>query len=439
MQEGVKMKQFKLLVILFVLFLSTSLFAQTWTLQTGHSVTTQDFNSAWAVDANICWMCGTVSASSNNAIVIKTTNGGTNWTTVVGDMPVSSLGLYTISATSDQNCWVGAGDGSVYHTTNGGTNWSLVIMPTPATSFVDVIHFFNANTGFILGDPAGTTWGYYWTTNGGANWTSAGPSFSGSEAGWNNSYAALDTGHIWFGTNNTKIYKGGLHGGFTSSATTNLNSFGVAFMNATTGVATFTNSSNAVLSNNTTTNGGTTWTSGFTPAGSQLAVKCILGTPYVWTAGAGASGGAIYFSSNYGVNWTLQNSPTYSVNALTFANANTGWAGTSTHNIYKWQGNLNVVNTNGNTVPDNFKLEQNYPNPFNPTTNINFSIPKASFVTLKVYNSTGQEVMTLINDEYKAASNYTVSANLSSLSSGVYYYTIRTADYTATKKMMLVK
>ena len=90
-------------------------------------------------------------------------------------------------------------------------------------------------------------------------------------------------------------------------------------------------------------------------------------------------------------------------------------------------------------TPVSYQLSQNYPNPFNPTTVINFTIPKAGNVTLKVYNSLGQEVATLVNG-YKDASNYKVDFNSSNLSSGVYFYTLKVGNnFTQTKKMVLIK
>ncbi|MBS1492458.1 MAG: T9SS type A sorting domain-containing protein [Bacteroidetes bacterium] len=99
--------------------------------------------------------------------------------------------------------------------------------------------------------------------------------------------------------------------------------------------------------------------------------------------------------------------------------------------------NVGVTPTNSN-VPDKFALEQNYPNPFNPTTNIKFSLPKASNVQLIIYNSMGQEVKSLMN-EYKSAGSYSVDFNASNLASGTYFYKIITSDFTETKKMTLVK
>ena len=436
MQEGVKMKQFKLLVSLMVLFFATNMFAQTWTAQT-NPVSGVDVNSAWAIDTLTCWMSG-ASSSQTLGYVIKTTNGGTTWVNVTGDMPVSAVGLFTISGISATEAWTGASDGSVYHTTNGGTNWTFVSLPIPVTAFVDVIHFFNHNTGFILGDPQTTTWCYYWTTNAGVNWTSAGPTFTGSEAGWNNGYAVIDTAHIWFGTNNTKIYHGGFRSGFTSAVSVGLNSFGMAFPNALTGVATLTNASNAVISNNVTVNGGTSWSAGYTPAGVQFGIKCVPGTPYVWSCGAGAANGVIMFSSNYGVNWTQQFTLPAAGYGITLATVNRGWVGCSGGTIYRYTGILSEVNNNNTSLPVSYKLEQNFPNPFNPTTTINYSIPKTSFVTLKVYNVLGNEVMSVVNEQ-QTANNYTYTLDFSKLSSGVYYYTLRAGDYSATKKLMLVK
>lgn len=90
-------------------------------------------------------------------------------------------------------------------------------------------------------------------------------------------------------------------------------------------------------------------------------------------------------------------------------------------------------------VPSQFELSQNYPNPFNPTTKINFSIPVDSKVTLNIYDITGKLVSTLINNEFRLASYYTMEFNASNFSSGTYFYTIRTDKFNETKKMILIK
>lgn len=89
-------------------------------------------------------------------------------------------------------------------------------------------------------------------------------------------------------------------------------------------------------------------------------------------------------------------------------------------------------------VANSFELNQNYPNPFNPSTVIRFSIPADNKVVVKVFNVIGQEVSTLMNQDMKAGS-YEVKLNAQNWSSGVYFYSIQAGNYTATRKMMLLK
>lgn len=101
---------------------------------------------------------------------------------------------------------------------------------------------------------------------------------------------------------------------------------------------------------------------------------------------------------------------------------------------------LATTGIHNNTIsnPDEYALLQNYPNPFNPTTSIQFNLPRKDFVTLKVYNSAGKEVATLVNENRQAGLNR-VNFTSSNLSSGVYFYTIITGDFRETKKMVLLK
>lgn len=88
----------------------------------------------------------------------------------------------------------------------------------------------------------------------------------------------------------------------------------------------------------------------------------------------------------------------------------------------------------------NFKLEQNYPNPFNPVTNISYSVPEPTFVTLKIYDFLGREISTLVN-EYKQPGTYNSQFSIrnSQLSSGVYIYTLKAGNFVQSKKMILLK
>lgn len=95
------------------------------------------------------------------------------------------------------------------------------------------------------------------------------------------------------------------------------------------------------------------------------------------------------------------------------------------------------------TVAENYSLSQNFPNPFNPSTKINFSIPERSFVTLKIYDAAGREVMELINGDYSKGV-YSFDFNAAGLSSGIYFYSLEAKSesgniYKDTKKLSLVK
>lgn len=85
-----------------------------------------------------------------------------------------------------------------------------------------------------------------------------------------------------------------------------------------------------------------------------------------------------------------------------------------------------------------YKLYQNYPNPFNPSTTIEFYLPTSGNVKLKVFNATGSEINIPINSFMKSG-DHSVSFNASDLSSGIYFYSIETADIRLVKKMLLLK
>ncbi|MBK6506361.1 MAG: T9SS type A sorting domain-containing protein, partial [Ignavibacteria bacterium] len=85
-----------------------------------------------------------------------------------------------------------------------------------------------------------------------------------------------------------------------------------------------------------------------------------------------------------------------------------------------------------------FELFQNYPNPFNPSTKIRFGITKMDLVSLKVYNTLGQLVRTLV-DDYRSPGNYEVEFEGNDLPGGAYFYQLKTGEFTETRIMMLTK
>jgi hypothetical protein len=115
------------------------------------------------------------------------------------------------------------------------------------------------------------------------------------------------------------------------------------------------------------------------------------------------------------------------------------------------QSSPNTANTFIPNVPESYELYQNYPNPFNPSTTIEFYLPHDAFVTLKIYSILGQEIHTLISNEYREQGYDEVEFDASRLSSGVYFYRMTATpaenfddgtsygEFIQTKKLMLMK
>ena len=92
----------------------------------------------------------------------------------------------------------------------------------------------------------------------------------------------------------------------------------------------------------------------------------------------------------------------------------------------------------GNMIPTEYQLMQNYPNPFNPSTIISYGIPAAETVTLKIYNTLGQEVATLVN-EFQQAGYHSIEWNIGDLGSGIYFYKLTAGSFSETKKCVILK
>jgi hypothetical protein len=90
------------------------------------------------------------------------------------------------------------------------------------------------------------------------------------------------------------------------------------------------------------------------------------------------------------------------------------------------------------SLPEKYYLQQNYPNPFNPTTNLKFGISNLGFVTLKIYNISGKEVATLVNEQLQPGS-YDVQWNSAEYPSGTYFYRLSSDFFSDTKRMILIK
>ncbi len=108
----------------------------------------------------------------------------------------------------------------------------------------------------------------------------------------------------------------------------------------------------------------------------------------------------------------------------------------------RWDSTVVVIGVTGieehPSNPDEYKLYNNYPNPFNPATLLSYSLPQASFTTLKIYDAIGNEIAVLVNEMQKAGTHQVVF-NAISVPSGVYFYSLQAGSFKQTKKMILMK
>jgi hypothetical protein len=159
--------------------------------------------------------------------------------------------------------------------------------------------------------------------------------------------------------------------------------------------------------------------------------------------GTAVGGDVILRTTNGGETWVRQVSPTAQwLEGVWFGDSHTGVAvGFSGTVIRTTTGGVTGVEEEPiieGELPKSYALRQNYPNPFNPSTTIEFALPYAGFVTLKVYNLLGEQVATLIAGEH-AAGNFKATWDASGLPSGVYFYRLVAGEYVRTKKAVLMR
>lgn len=417
--------------LIFTLLLIISLIYQSnsqWVEQTS-GVTTQ-LTSVSAIDGNNAWVCG------YSGVVRRTTNGGLNWINATASPIPSTLNLHCIYGL-DANTALVCGSGTeafVFRTSNGGVNWTQVF--TEAGGFINTLLMGNPMLGFMSGDPVGGRWSLWGTINGGLTWDST--SFyipqAGTEAGWNNSMFFDPVGAtVWFGTNNTRIYKtNNLQNWIAQPTTGQLNSYAVWFNNSTNGMIGGT----GVL---ITTNSGTNWVAPGTALPGTANISGITGVSNSWWVVRQSL--IIYYSPNNGSTWSTD----YTAPAGNFrhiAKSRTGsnivlWGVRANGGICRNEIPVGVAPVS-NEIPVLYNLLQNYPNPFNPSTNIRFDLPKSNNVKLVVYDAIGREISVLIDSRYEAGS-YELDFDGSRLTSGVYFYKLTAGEFTQTKKMILSK
>ncbi|MGH7595305.1 MAG: T9SS type A sorting domain-containing protein [bacterium] len=446
-----------LIIIIGSLMVAHTASAQIWTAQnTGISSFIFPIK---AVDKNTVW------AGSENGIYLRTTDGGTNWTS--GTVPgAESINFLSIAAIDSDTAYFAGGsfsaiDTRIYKTTDGGVSWKLQYRNTSAAAFINSIAFWDETHGIAVSDPVDGTFVILTTTNGGANWiqtpaANIPPPLSGEFAGFGDGggtpLAVAGSRHAWFGTGYgivsnapIRVFRSTDQGQTWTVANTALANDGqfhgissMAFKDTLTGFAGGLGTANTGNTLATTTDGGRTWTnvSNFVQTQSQVRTLVYVPNTAFQVLVATTLGGIVY-SEDGGTTWMSLSSDVFV--GLSFVSPTIGWAGDPNGVIAKFNGDLSTaVAERRFNLPYNFSLSQNYPNPFNPSTTISFFLPSSQLVTLKVYDPYGREVETLMRGRI-AAGSYEISFDGSKLTSGIYLYRLQAGEYVETKKMILVK
>jgi len=400
----------KIFYFIIILLSSYNLSFPQWILQ--NSGTTGNLYSISGINENLLFI-----AAQNN-ILLKTTNGGTNWIAST----ISITGTAGTCYFLDENTgWIGGR--RIYKTTNGGINWVLQY-------FIDTTHYFNCFsflnnlTGWVsdsrnIWPPSG---GIYATTNGGTNWVYK---ISTSDFFHHIQFVNNQTG---YSCGYTSFYK-------TTNAGTNWTSSTLApgyklfFVSADTGWVGY----NQIIR---TTNAGLNWV--IQLSGSPSGISGIKFPNN--STGYAINYTYVYKTTNSGVIWnSVYNNPSCRFNGLYFYNAITGWIISDYGLIYKTvSGGIVNISNEESANPREYCLYQNFPNPFNSETVISFDIPAASRIKISVFDIAGNEIDVLA-DENAGPGSYSKTWNAGMHSSGIYYYRITAGNFTDTKKMALIK
>lgn len=339
--------------------LSNQLDAQQWIVQPSNINPNNYVQFIDAVDTNVVWGLASDRTSQQNPVqeFTRTTNGGQTWTagTITN---AANHGPSCIMALNADTAWVAmfnvSGGGSILRTNDGGVSWTKQTTATftAPNGFPNVVHFFNANEGFCMGDPNGGYFEIYTTADGGNNWirvpqANIAANLTG-EFGITDVYTNFGDSTVYFGTNKGRIYKSADRGAnWTVSSTPYTGYIGaITFRDANFGIAceadNATTSTDLIITND----GGATWnllptsSAGFT---MKQSIRFVPGTDstFVITSPYTIYGSA--FSVDNGSNWRLMDNLIHS--DCDFVNATTGWSGGGELNspIYKWTGPMTIA------------------------------------------------------------------------------------------------
>ncbi len=438
------MKYLKLFVLAVAFLFAANTYSQ-WTYCNGSAnMTGLGTNPGiYCLDGNTAIVVGGVTGAPR---VYKTTNGGVNFVNATGNL---SGGEIYAGCIIDANTFLvgdgpASGSANIKRTSDGGTTWTTVLTTGGAGGFFNGIVKAATNPNFIVAqsDAFAGTAAMFVTTNGGLNWTLQNMTGVGFTIGSLPAVFCIDNQFYGSGASTTPRIGLTTNGGtsWTGYAISVTGTFtsGVAFNNNKTNGLGISSASYPNISR--TTNGGVNWTT-LSTGGSGTSTLNVLR----WVPGTDicflATSLGIMMTTNNGTSFVTQttNSITgfFDISVQNNSGTINGFAVAGDGSVVKLSSPVAIDPAN-TTTPSTFALEQNYPNPFNPTTTIKYSVPVSGNVSIKVYNSIGVEVMTVVNGNH-VAGNYVENVDLSGLSSGIYFYTLTSGDFKDTKKMMLVK
>lgn len=416
-------------------------------------------------------------------IVAFSTDGCATWTTK--NFQLSTQIMFDIKAIPGTSNVMAVGrpyttgTRQVMKSTNGGLNWTAYNTGVNAEFYA--LSMINANTGYMSGQYSNVMK----TTDGGQSWVSKTNAAGLNYSLYNCKFVNENTGWVFVnyttvpGGNVFKTTNGGTNWTQYSVGGTNENIYSVDMADANTGYCTMNPSGQPIFK---TIDGGVSWTPVPVPlTGNIKTVKAVDANIVYIGSSSGTS--RIAKSTNGGANWTAITLPAvFDVTSLDFKDANTGYVcgnlttavcrttdGGTTWNVQNAHvGTLGkicvsagdtayvsgiyttIMRAVGSTITgigydsrakvDNYELKQNYPNPFNPTTTIEFNLPKAGNVSIKIYDLAGRKYSTDINNLSLNPGNFKMNFNGSNMSSGVYFYSLEVnGEKVATKKMLMIK
>lgn len=398
---------------------------------------------------------------------IRTTNGGGLWTQgfITG---AAKMHPGSIAAVDSLTAWVtmqGAfptlpSDTSegIFKTSDGGTLWTKDTTAFQGSGAKPMfIHFFDPNKGIVVGERNKnglSSWEIYTTTNGGTRWDSVPqvnipPKVAGEQLMEGFEYTATQN-TFWFCTSAStgRVFRS-TNSGLTWTAATIGPGFGrvhsIAFQDDSVGLACVFVGGNPTTVK--TTDGGSTWTAIAPPSRPTPHIvvhvpgtaDSYIVTGHVWP---GTHTGSAY-TLDGGRSWTTVDNNAHG--PVAFATPGRGWTtdggdADNWNTIYGWSGIplVTSVPISSEKMPREFALSQNYPNPFNPSTTIQFLLPRAAHVALKVFNIVGEEITTLVSGKL-GAGTYTTRWDAAGVASGVYFYRIEAGSFIETKKLLLLR